>query len=398
MNDTQSSMGPPPERAASEVQLIDLLIVLAEHRKLMLGLPLLLAVLAAALSFLIPPAFVASTTLLPPQQSQSGAAALLSQLGGVANVVGGGAGAGKNPSDLYVVMLKSRSVADQLVVKFGLNKVYGVDSREKARAALAADTRISVSKEGLILLEVEGLDQKTVAPIANGYVDELLKLTRTLALTEASQRRKFFEYQLEQAKDKLAAAEISLRTGMATHGVISVDSDSRAMMEVVGRLRAQITAKEIQISAMRSFVTENNQEHKRAQEELNSLRAELGRLENGPRALAEGSAEPAPAGGLDNIKLLRDVKYHQMLYELLGRQYELARLDEAKEGSVIQVLDSAFEPERKFKPKRALLVLGAALAGLFLATLWACLVQLRRNAAPAQALKYAQFKARLRGK
>jgi tyrosine-protein kinase Etk/Wzc len=397
MNQNQLPVGDVKSNAGADTSFVDLLIVLAEHKKLLLCLPLIAAALAAAVSFMLPPVFQASTTLLPPQQNQSGAAAILSQLGGVASVVSGGAAA-KNPSDLYVAMLRSRTVADHLIAQFGLSKAYGGGSPDQTRAAFAADTRITLSKEGLVVIEYEGKDKKTVAPIANGYVDELLKLTRVLALTEASQRRKFFEYQLEQTKNKLASAEVAFKQGLDTRGVISVDADSRAIMEVVGRLRAQITAKEIQISSMSSFVTENNQDYKRAREELSSLRSELGRLENGRPAPAGGPAEQQ--AGLENIKLLRDVKYHQMLYELLGKQYEVARLDEAKEGASVQVLDAALEPERKFKPKRALMVLSGALAGLFLAVLWACLAQLKRSAllSPESAARYALLRARLLGR
>jgi uncharacterized protein involved in exopolysaccharide biosynthesis len=142
-------------------------------------------------------------------------------------------------------------------------------------------------------------------------------------------------------------------------------------LETVGRLRAQISAKEIELSSMRAFLTENNPSFRKTEEELSSLRAELSKLENGrPQQSVNGEGNQA---GLKNIKLLRDVKYNQMLYELLAKQYEVARLDEAKEPSIIQVLDPAVDPERKSKPKRALLVListlFAVLAGIGLAFL-----------------------------
>lgn len=395
MNEMQAPVGTLQHAAEADINVIDLLIMLARRKTLVLGLPLAAAVLAGAASFLIPPTFHASTTLLPPQQSQSGAAAILSQLGGVASAVSGGAGL-KNPSDTYVAMLKSRTVADALISKFALAKVYDTASPAKTRQALAEDTQISLGKDGLITIDYVGRDQKTVAPIANAYVSELLALTRVLALTEASQRRKFYEQQLEQAKDNLARAEMTLKQALDTRGVISVDADSRSIVEVIGRLRAQIAAKQIELSAMSSFVTENNQEHKRASEALSSLRAELQRLENGrPEAAPNGGADKQV--GLENIKVLREVKYHQMLYELLAKQYEVARLDEAKEGSVIQVLDTAIEPERKFKPKRALMVLGAGLGGLFLAMLWVFLAELKQRAlqAPAHAAKLAALEAQL---
>lgn len=393
MNDTQSSVAKMQVGAKSDVNFLDLLIILAKNKRFIVSTSLGFAVLAAAASFFLPSVFLASTIILPPQQSQSVAAAILSQLGGVASAVSGGAGV-KNPSDVYIAMLKSRTVADKLIAKFQLDKIYGTDSPEKTRKALMANTTITLGKDGLITVDVEGESKKEVAPIANSYVDELLNLTRVMALTEASQRRKFFEYQLEKSKNNLASAEMALKLALDTRGVISVDSESRVLMETVGRLRAQMTAKEIQLSAMSSFVTANNQEYKRAQEELNSLRIEISRLENGrhePSGTATQKIENR--AGLENIKILREVKYHQMLYELLTKQYEVARLDEARESIVIQVLDSAIEPERKLKPRRVLLVLSAGLVGLFLATLWACIADLMKSAllVPARAAQFAKL-------
>jgi tyrosine-protein kinase Etk/Wzc len=389
-----------PEQSAVEnaVNFIDILIVFAKHKRIILGVPLLAAVAALAVSFALPNSYQASTKLLPPQQAQSGAAALLAQLGGPAGAVAGVTGL-KGPNDLYLGMLKSRTIADKLIKKFELNKVYNTNSPEEARKSLAENTVITSGKDGLITIDVEDRDKKLVAPLANAYVDELLKLTKVFALTEASQRRMFFERQLELSKNNLATAEMTLKGALDTHGVISVDSDSRAIVETVGRLRAQISAKEIQLSSMQAFVTTSNPDYKRAQEELISLRTELSKLENG-RPAVEGQGKPAGDKqiGLENIKILRDVKYHQMLYELLSKQYELARLDEAKDTSVIQVLDSAIEPERKFKPRRAIIILLSAALAFCAAVAWAFISEIKQKVVqlPMGAVQWATLKSHLR--
>lgn len=352
-----------------EIGLLDCLIVLAKRKRIVIGVPIASAVIAAGLSFAVPNIYLASTKLLPPQQAQSGAAALLSQLGGVASAVAGGAGL-KNPNELYVGMLKSRTIADRLITKFDLKRVYDTDSQERARLALEQNTAIASGKDGLITIAVESKDKKLVAQLANGYVSELLDLTKVLAITEASKRRIFFERQLVQAKDNLASAEMALKNGLGTRGVISVDSESRVIVETVGRLRAQVSAKEIQLSSMSAFVTTSNPEYRKVQEELASLRAELTKLENGRAEEDAGDKVSAKQGGLENIKLLRDVKYYQMLYELLAKQFEVARLDEAKDPSIVQVLDPAIEPERKFKPKRALIVLAVFFISLISVIGW----------------------------
>lgn len=361
-----------------EIGIIELLIVLAKHKKIVIRLPLFAAVVSLAISMILPVTYKASTKLLPPQQAQSSATALLSQLGGLAGAAAGAAGI-KNPNDVYVGMLKSRTLADKLIAKYELKKVYNVDSQELARSILEANTNIAVGKDGLITIDVEDRNQTLVAKLANSYVNELVQMTTVLAVTEASQRRVFYEGQLEAAKNNLAKAEVSLKGTLDTHGVISVDSESRAIVETMARLRAQASAKEIELNSMRAFVTPNNPEYKRTEEALSSLRNELSKLENGRNAGQNEAAPPAKNGGFENIQLLRDMKYYQMLYELLAKQYEAARLDEAKNPSIIQVLDPAIDPERKFKPHRSMIVVLSTLGALVLAILWAFVSEARKR-------------------
>lgn len=390
-------LGASGGRPELEYSLMDILIVLARHKKLIFGLPLLIAVLAAGISLVLPNSYKASTRLLPPQQAQSGAAALLSQLGGVAASATGL----KSPNDVYLGMLKSRTIADKLIARYDMKRAYDTNSQEKARRVLAESTTIASGKDGLITIEVEDERKEVVAGIANGYVEELLKLTKVLAVTEAAQRRVFFEQQLEKSKNNLAAAEMTLSGSLDSRGVLSVDGASRAIIENIGRLRAQISAQEIQLSSMRAFVTTANPEYKRAYEELLGLKSELFKLENGRvGGPAVGQQTANRQVGLENVKILRDVKYYQMLYELLAKQYEIARLDEAKDSSIIQVLDAAMEPEQKFKPKRAIIVLLSAVIALFVAIVAAFIIESRKRALqlPGGADQWNEFRALLRFK
>ena len=382
MNQSQMTANNHSSRPVGDNGLFELLLILAEYKKRLLVLPLAAAVIAAVVSMMLPKVYEATTRLLPPQQNQSGAAALLSQLGGAAGLAAGMTGV-KNPGDVYIGMLKSRTIADRLIAKFNLKNVYETDSLEIARAALEKNTTITAGKDGLINIQVEAKNKQLVAPLANGYVSELIQLNKVLAVTEAGQRRMFFEQQLEMAKDNLAKVESELKGSLDRRGVISVDAESRAMLETVARLRAQASAKEIQLNSMAAFVTQDNPQYKQVAEELASLRAELAKLENGRGAGSGSSDNQLSTGsgqnGFQNIKLLRDVKYNQMLYELLAKQYEVARLDEAKEPSIIQVLDPAVEPERKSKPRRILIVLLSAVVGGLVAVLSAFGSRARRN-------------------
>jgi len=380
---------------ANEISVLDILIVLAKRKKSIFWVTFSAAVLAIVVSLVLPSTYEASTRLMPPQQNQSSASMLLSQLGGIAGAAGGIAGL-KNPNDLYVGMLRSRTVADKLVERFDLKKVYDTTSQDGARTRLAESTAISAGKDGLITISVEGRDQKMVAPMANAYVAELLNLTKVLAVTEAAQRRVFFEGQLETARDQLAKAERALKGGLDARGVISVDAESRAIVETVARLRAEASAKEIQLSSMRAFVTTSNPEFRRVEQDLAGLRSEISKLENGR---ANSASESAAAGqsGLENVKILRDLKYHQMLYELLAKQYEVARLDEAKDPPIIQVLDPAIDPERRSKPRRALIVMLTTFVAFMLAVLWAFFREAKQRAAasPDGLAKLATLKSYL---
>jgi len=380
-----------------EISFFDLVLALARHKKLIVGLPLVAAAAAAIISLALPNIYRAETKMLPPQQAQSTAAAMLSQLGGMASLAGF-AGL-KNPNDLYIAMLRSQRVADRLIERFSLKKVYDTDSQEKARKKLETNTAITSGKDGLISIEVQDENKKLVAQIANAYVAELTLLSRTIAVTEASQRRIFFERELERSKDNLAAVEMTLKRTLDSGGVISVDAEGKAILETVARLRAQVSAKEIQLRSMSAFLTASHPEYQRVNEELNSLRTQLATLENGKISTSSATNTPeAKSRGLENIQLLRDIKYHQMLYELLAKQYEVARLDEAKDPSIIQVLDPASEPERKFKPQRTVIVLLSAVFALFVAISWALVSEAKRRLLiqPDGASRWAELKSVLK--
>jgi uncharacterized protein involved in exopolysaccharide biosynthesis len=350
---------------------LDLLIVLGRHKRTLVLWPLAAAVLAGVVSLLLSKTYTGVARILPPQQGQSAAAAMLSQLGGPAGLAAGAVGI-KNPADLYIGMLRSDTVADALIERFELRKLYDVEYQLDARKALDERSRFSSGKSGIIDIEVEARDPKLAADMANAYVQELNELTGTLAVTEAAQRRLFFERQLEQTKEKLADAEIQLRQAMEAGGLVSVDAQGLALVETVARLRAQVSAKEVEIGAMRAYATADNPDRQRAEQELASLKRELARLESGisPEAKSppdRGGGE-VPLSGVSNLRLLREVKYQEVMFELLAKQYELARVDESKDAPIIQVLDRASPPDRKSGPKRAVIVIVTALAAILVTT------------------------------
>jgi uncharacterized protein involved in exopolysaccharide biosynthesis len=297
-------------------------------------------------------------------------------------------------------MLRSRTIADNLISRFDLRKVYDETLLSNVRTSLEKLTVVTAGRDGIIAIEVSDKDPKRAADLANAYVDELKSLTRVLAVTEASQRRLFFEQQLIQAKDNLSAAEMSARQGLQKGGIAQVDAHGRSMIEVTARLRAQISAKEVQLGAMRTFAAEANPELQRTQQELEALRRELARVEGSSPLGSGGNVDGGRSSGLDNLGRLRDVKYYEFLYELLAKQYELAKVDEAKDSTIIQVLDKAIEPDRRSSPKRTLIVLLTTIIALIASILWASIraVAARAKTNPKQALRLQKLSNYLRWK
>jgi tyrosine-protein kinase Etk/Wzc len=380
MSDTNLNSPLGAEHAESEIGLLDILIALLKHTKLLIGLPVIAGLLVAGITLLIPNTYKASTKLLPPSQTQSTASAMLSQIGGLAGAFGGGVLGMKTQTDLYIGMMHSRTVTDNLIKRFDLLKLYQIESWEAARKIVAAKISISAGKDGLILIDVIDRNPKLAADMANAMVDELVKLTSQFAITDASQRRVFFEKQLLLTNAKLAEAETALKSSLDKSGVVSVDGKSQGMVMTVERLRASISSKEIQLKSMSAFVTPNNVDYKRMQEELSSMRSELSKLENGSNSDSKDDAKSSESG-LASVKLLRDVKYYQTLYELLAKQYEVARLDESKDFSMVQVLDKAIVPENKIAPQRALTTIAAAVFCFILVLLYILWLELIRKKA-----------------
>ncbi len=357
----------PPD---DEISLLDLLLVVAENARLLIFGPLLAGLVALGIAFIIPPTFTATTRILPPQQQQGAAAMLASQLGALGGLAGAAGLNIKNPADTYVALIKSRTVADKLIDRFDLLNVYDQKYRQEARKELENTTKVSAGKDGLITIEVDDKDPKRSADMANAYVQELSKLTGSLAITEAQQRRVFFETQLKQTQENLKKAELALGQVGASENLIK--SAPQALVEGMARLKAIVTAQEVRVATMRGYLTDDSPQFQLAQRELASLRSQLQQAERNQPASGAPAAE--------YLNRFRDFKYQETLFELMAKQYEMARLDEAREGAVIQVVDPAVVPERKSKPKRALLAVLTTLVAGFVLLLFVFMRQSLRNA------------------
>jgi len=303
-----------PQSSEDEINLVDLLIVLAKHKKMILSVTFIAALLAVGISLLLPNIYTGTAKILPPQQSQSSASALLGQLGGLAGLAGGAMGI-KNPADSYIAMFKSRTLNEIIAKRFNLQEIYEAKTLTDTLNALEGNSTFTAGKDGVITIEVNDKDPKRAADMVNAFIEELAKLMQNFALTDASQKRVFFEQQMKQAKDKLTNAEIHM--------------------------------------------------------------------------------DKTPNTSLQYLDAVRDLKYQEAIWEILAKQFEVAKLDEAKDFPLVQVLDKAIPPEKKSKPKRSLIVILAVLVAFFLAVIWAFISEAMQRAKeqPEQAERMQALRA-----
>jgi uncharacterized protein involved in exopolysaccharide biosynthesis len=289
----------PPE---DEINLIDLLIVLAKNKKMILGVTLVAAMLSVVYALMSPNIYTATAKILPPQSSQSSSvnSVMLAQLGGLAGGIGGALGL-KDPNSLYIAMMKSRTITEKIVQRFDLKSVYETETVTETIKVLDKQSTITSGKDGIISVEIDDKDPKRTADMANAYVDELNNLMKTLAISEASQRRQFFETQMKPSKDRLTNAEVTL--------------------------------------------------------------------------------DRTPSTSLHYLEALRNMKFEESIYQVLVKQYEVAKLDEAKNAPLIQIMDKAIVPEKKSKPKRSIIVILATVIAFVFAMIFAFVREAMQRAA-----------------
>ena len=370
------------ERLASgtkepETPFLDIALVLLKAKKRVLQVTLVGLLLGAAIALAIKPNYSAKAIIMPPQAPQSSLSSLMGQLGSLSALGGGASSLLKNPADLYVGILQSRSVSDRAIQSFHLQTLWHIKSMDDARKTLDSHVQFEAAKDGLIEITVTDKDPKRASDLANFFVDSLNGINSTLAITEASQRRLFFEQQLAEEKNALANAEEDLKNTQQKTGLISPSGQSDLAVRNVAQTQTLISRKEVELQSMRAYATAENPDVVRLQREIETMRGQLTELENNESRQAPGdtqiSANQLPVGSLDYVRKLREVKYHDTLFDLLSRQYEAARIDEAKSAPIIQVVDRAVVPDKKSGPPRLLITIGIGLIGFCLACGWAFL-------------------------
>lgn len=394
------------DRANSEdgdrIDLLDAVLFFAENKYRIMATTLLGLILGVTLALLVRPTFTAIAVILPPEKQSSSASALMGELGSLAGLASKSDLSLKNPSDMYVGLLESRTIADGLIAKFHLQQVYRTKLLMSARSVLKKHSTITDDKDGLITITVKEHDPNLASDLANGYISGLHSMNSDLALTDAAQRREFFEEQLDQEKNALADAEKAFKNAEEKTGVIQLTGQAESVIGQMAALSAQIASQEVQLRAMKTFATDENPDLVRTQQSIDELRRQLDQLQAVQSKQSPGgfalSAGKVPQAALEYSRKFRDLQFHETLYQLLATQYESARIDEAKSAPLIQVVDKAVPPERKSGPHRILITLGGLFAGLLLGVFWSLANRSWRNmrSTPEKAMKLDHIRLALR--
>jgi tyrosine-protein kinase Etk/Wzc len=365
----------PTPVTEQEIDLLDLSLIFLKRKKFILGGTLAFVIIAIVAFLVVSPMYEGTSILMPPQQSAASMSAqLMTAVGGaLGGLVGGGM---TTTGDLYVGLLKTPTVLDPIIDQFDLMQLYGLDTRVETRIQLSETILTALvdnDNGGIVAVTVQDTDPQRAANMANAFVQQLTKLFDRVTDSEAGRRRVFFEKELKSAHEALSNAEDQMRAFQEASGVIRIDDQASAVLQGIAALKAQIAAKEVQIQVMKTYATVNNPDLKKVEEEVQALREQSRKLEErekeylGDTTIATGRI---PELGTEYLRRIREFKYRQELYELLIKQYEAARLDEARESGLVQIVTAATPPDKKAKPKMILVVALALVLGFILFATW----------------------------
>jgi uncharacterized protein involved in exopolysaccharide biosynthesis len=366
----------PNQEVEEEINLLDLVLVLVRHKRMILLTCATTFVLACGITLLMPNIYTATARLLPPQQEKGGLGAMLGGVSDLAALAGLSVGGGSS-GDLYVGMLQSRAVEDPIIERFDLMKVYEQKYRSRVYEALGKHVNVGLGKkDGILTVSVEDKDPKRAAEMANAFVDQLKQLNVEFNISSAGRQRQFLEKRLAVVKKDLTEAEDKLKTFQEKNKAIRIDDQAKAIIEAISKLKGDLASKEVELGVALSYQTEQNPQVKTLREGIAQIKDQLRRLEEssvGKKVSGDIfiATSDVPEMGLQYARLMRDFQVQETIFELLTKQYEVAKVEEAKNTSTLQVLDSAVVPDQKSKPKRGLIVLLATFLAGFLAVIFA---------------------------
>jgi len=388
------------ENTEPDINLLDLLIALGQEKWTLIVVTFLAAITGVVVSLITPATYVSRTSIMPSQQSGGGGLASLGSLSGL-----GGLGALSNiatgiksSDEMYIALMRSQSIQNSLIEQLKLKERYGSRTMEDARIALTNNTIILADKKsGLLLIEAQDKDPDFAAQLANAQVKELYVILSRLAVTEAQQRRAYYEQQILKTQAKIPQLELEFKVAQKSSGL-----EVASLLAEAGTLPGQIAAKELQLQVLSRFVTQQNPELKKLAVEISALRSQMARYElnkfepNSNEPKNNGKAGDVASGNFIQkaTQAYNTLKIQESLLDGFVKQLELAKVDEAKEGPAIQVVDEAKPPEMRSKPERKKLVLAYTVTGFIIGFILAALRAFMRqvNSTPEGHQRFSQLK------
>ena len=375
------------ENTEPDINLLDLLIGLGQEKWTLVVVTFLAAITGVVVSLITPATYVSRTSILPSQQSGGGGGGIAS-LSSLAGLAGLGAlsnmAAGiKSSDEMFIALMRSQSVQSALIEQFKLKERYGARNTDEARQALNLNVAILADKKsGMLFVDAQDKDPAFAAQLANAQVKELNVILSRLAVTEAQQRRAYYEQQIVKTQTKIPQLELEYKEAQKSSGL-----EVASLLSEAGTLPGQIAARELQLQVLSRFATAQNPDLKRLAVEISALRAQMARYE---LSKAEPKSSELSKSGLvaDSTKTnfvqkatqaYNTLKIQEALLDGYVKQLELAKIDEAKEGPAVQVVDEASAPEMRAKPERKKLVLAYTVTGLVIAFVLAALRALLRH-------------------
>jgi uncharacterized protein involved in exopolysaccharide biosynthesis len=363
MNMNEQEANRPDLEAEEEINLLELLRVIVRNLPLIFMITTAAVLLSLIYSLTLKNVYTAKATLLPPQKdSGGGASALLASMGGGLAGLAGGLG---GSADLYLGILRSRTVTDAVIKRLDLDTEFKSKNADSTRVTLQGLVKFQAGKDGIITISADYKDPVKAALLANTFIDELQKKSIQLNLTKASTERSFLEKRLVMVKQDLKTAEEEMKSFQEKNKTIKADSQAAAAIEGIARLRAEVVTREVQLAAMRNSMTDESSEVRTLLAGITKLRSQLNSMSGSSGGGVIPSVGNAPSIGVEYVRRLRELKTQEALYEQLTKQFELAKINEARDSSSLQVLDEAVAPLRKSKPKRSLIVILSTVTAFF---------------------------------
>ncbi len=353
---------------------VDILLITAREWPL-IGL---LITIGLALTYgtyqIVPKYYEASTLIMPPQQQQSATSSALAQLGTLSGLASSGGGV-KTPEEIYAALLRTKRIQSGVVKNLGLQKYYNEESHEAALLKLASLVTVSTDKKsGLITIAAADRGAIKAAEIANSYISELRILLSKIAVTEAQQRKKYLEEQLNLAIKSFDDYEKDFFLKQQSKGMVTSQALAESKIKVAAEIRRAILEKEVALATMSRFSTFRNVERQGAEASLTALKGQLKNLEEGDASIDDKSE----IRGAEASKIFRTMKAQELSIDGLLRQLQIARLDEVREAPLIQQIDSAEPPAHITRPKKIVFMSIGLSVGVFIALFVGCLVGIKK--------------------